>query len=75
MRVIKAADIKPGHWLDLQGDVFADPYRDNALLETEFAIVDSVEQETDDCILVTLESGQQIGFPCGHYLRHYVMGD
>lgn len=75
MRVIKAADIKPGHWLDLQGDVFADYHRDNSFYESEFAIVDTAEMETPDCVLVTLESGTSIGFPPGHYLRHYVMGD
>jgi len=74
--LIDAKDLKPGMVIDLEGDPYADPYVDlfadpngeELQYESEYAVVDEITSETDDCMLVTLSDGQQIGFPPEHSL-------
>ena len=70
--LIDAKDLKPGMVIDLEGDPYADPYADpngeELQYESEYAVVDEITSETDDCMLVTLSDGQQIGFPPEHSL-------
>lgn len=62
------ADLRPGDLVDLDGDVYADPDRNHPEFEFEFALVDTVERETDSCAVVYFE-GFACGFPPQHRLK------
>lgn len=77
MQVLKIADLKPGHHVDLQGDRYADCPREGCKacedgdrhhpeFEFEFEVVAGTEQETPGCIRVDFESGFSCGFPPEH---------
>ena len=62
---MKAKDLTLGTMLDLEHDIYAQDANDN-YWEFEYGIVYSLEQETDDCILVTFNDDVSIGFPVDH---------
>lgn len=61
-------DLVPGDKVDLEGDSFADPDRDNPFLACEYVEVTEVKQETPNCVAVTFEGFDQVGFPRGHFV-------
>lgn len=67
---VSVADLQPGDLLDLEGDPFADKTEDGAPnpFEFEMAAVESVEPETDDCILITSQL-INCGFPPEHKIK------
>lgn len=58
-----------GQRVDLEGDVYADPERNNPAFESEFETVMVLERETPDCLVVHFESGFACGFPLNHMVR------
>lgn len=53
MERILASEVKPGDLLDLFGDSYADPNRDNMLcLEFELAGVEGVKMEGPNCVVI-----------------------
>ena len=68
MQKIMVQNLQPGMRLDLAGDPVADPEHEARCFEFDYAIVDSVEQETDDCFRVDFENSDSIGFPVNHEL-------
>jgi hypothetical protein len=70
MILTKAAmDVLVGDVLDLEGDPFADPNRDNPSLQCEYQTVIEVESETPYCVRLAFD-GLAVGFPYGHHLRY-----
>ena len=69
MLTIAAADIRVGDLVDLEGDAFADPDRDNIFFQSELIEVVEVVRETDECVAIGLEGFDLVGFPPGHHLR------
>lgn len=67
MRPVK--DLLPGDRVDLESDRYADPDHDDIGYECEYAIVEEVIQETDDCVLVHFASTPSIGFPTDWTVR------
>lgn len=65
MPTIRAEHLKPGDMVDLQNDPFADPNSDPSF-EYEYAVVESVELETTDCVAVWFEGFDCVGFPRDH---------
>lgn len=68
MTARKARDLQPGDYVDLEGDKYADPKRLNSSFSSEYAIVESVKQETPECIAVSFEGWDTVGFPPDHEL-------
>jgi hypothetical protein len=73
--MIKAANVKAGDRLDLEGDKFADPNGDGIGesghfygFEFELAEVESVVRETPGCILIHTSLGS-FGFPPDHLIK------
>lgn len=64
-----AREVKAGDLLNLEGDPYADPKRDNALFECEYVEVAFVEQETPECVLMGIEGFDWVGFPTEHPLK------
>lgn len=62
----KVKDLLPGMLVDLENDEYADPNQDNTLFECEYMEVFEVEEETDDCIAVSFNGQNIIGFPPNH---------
>ena len=60
-------DLVVGDMVDLAGDHYADPKRDQPALECEYQIVSWLEVETPACICVFFE-----GFVCGFPPEHLV---
>lgn len=65
---LRAIDLKEGDMVDLEGDQYADPSRDNQLYPFMLNTVTLVEQETADCVAVYFEGGPVVGFPIDHLL-------
>ena len=61
--------LQSGDYVDLEGDIFADPENDNSWYEYHYAIVDQIEHETPGCIRVDFQDGDSIGFPPDHILK------
>lgn len=60
-----------GDLVDLAGDIYADP--DNSPeLDSEYQTVGSVEQETPECVAVSFEGFDLVGFPTGHMVKVFV---
>lgn len=66
---MEAKNIKEGMWCDLKGDKYADPDNDNLQLQTEYVLVDYVEQETPECIAIGFSGFDVIGFPPEHKIK------
>ena len=64
---MKAEDLKPGMYVDLEGDEYADPSNDNPHLKYEYALVLDTEQETPTCVRVDF-AHDSVGFPNDHEL-------
>lgn len=63
--------LRPGDRVDLQNDIFADPEGESDFhihYEYEFAVVEEVIRETDDCICVYFETTPPVGFPPDHWV-------
>ncbi len=67
--LMKAAALMVGDRVDLEGDTYADPKRDNPYFEAEYVIVDGIELETPGCVRVDLEGDPSFGFPPEHQLK------
>jgi hypothetical protein len=64
------SDLKPGDMIDLQGDVIADPYRNDMRFEFEYALVGAIIVETPTCTVLCLDGIDHYGFhPC-HLVRY-----
>ena len=66
---VRAIDLIPGDMVDLEGDVYADPLKENPSYAFIFNTVEHVEQETPDCVAVSFEGGPMVGFPINHLLK------
>lgn len=66
---VRAADLREGDYLDLEGDKIADPKRDRIAFQSEFAMVASVERETPTCVAVGIEGVDVFGFPPDHMVK------
>lgn len=64
-----AKDVQVGDLVDLEGDRYADPDSDNVALQYLYLEVGAVEQETPECVLISFESFDAVGFPTNHELR------
>ena len=64
----RAADLRPGDCVDLDGDPIADPGRNQPGLEFELAVVGAVVREAPDCVAVYFDGYPGWGFPPGHLL-------
>ena len=67
-RAALVENLKPGDRIDLHSDKYADDGEDPSVL-FEYAVVDSVVEETPNCILVHFEQHTSVGFPKGHVVR------
>jgi hypothetical protein len=68
LKAVSVEKLKPGDRLDLHSDKYADDGEDSTVL-FEYAVVDSVIEETPECILVHFEQHTSVGFPKGHVVR------
>ena len=67
VQLVKVKDLKEGDWVDLENDPYADPLGEVVLLECEFQVVSTIEQETPDCVCVYFAD-----FVCGFPPEHEV---
>ena len=67
-KAVAVEKLKPGDRIDLHSDKYADDGEDSMVL-FEYAVVDSVIEETPNCILVHFEQHTSVGFPKGHVVR------
>lgn len=66
MSNVRVENLKPGDRVDLTSC----PYlKDDPSAEFEWAVVDAVVRETNDCIVVTYESLDEVGYPIGTMLK------
>jgi hypothetical protein len=72
MQTRKAIDLRPGDFVDLEGDKYADPDNANVTYEFEYQEVCEVTKETPQCVAVGFD-GSLVGFPPDHLLK--VRGD
>lgn len=68
MSMIKVSDLKEGDLVDLEGDPYADPKSQRAVLKYMLAEVQSVEREALDCICVYFDF-DAVGFSSDHLVR------
>lgn len=68
---IEVKNIRAGDLVDLQGDKFADPKRDNIFLESECVIVLDTDQENSECVAILFDGFDLVGFPSEHKLTVY----
>ena len=66
LRRVDAVKIDDG--LDLEGDKFADPDRDNVGLQFDLARVDEIERDGAACIVLHTSQGS-FGFPPDHLVK------
>ena len=66
--MIKAKDVRVGVMLDLDGDEFADPEKENMHLSSFYSQVCSIEMETQDAVCISFIDGDAVGFPLEHEL-------
>lgn len=59
---IAAQDVREGDLLDFEGDCIADPTGTNSDFMFEFATVEAVERETENCVRIDTDQGSY-GFP------------
>ena len=64
----RARDLKEGDLVDLEGDGFADPDKENEAFVYGFQRVEGSELETPECLRIDFE-GVSVGFPPDHWLR------
>lgn len=62
-------DLMPGDVIDLEGDAYADPKRDNVRFETENVTVAGVIPETDECWCLMVEGVDWFGMPPDHMVE------
>jgi hypothetical protein len=62
----RVVDLRPGDYVDLEGDRFADPLRNKPTLQFIYQMVDAVERETADCVAVWFDGFDCVGFPPDH---------
>lgn len=67
MARVKVEDLLPGTFVDLEGDPYADPDKDNPVFPYELERVHEVSLETPECVLVYFDF-DAVGFPLGHEL-------
>lgn len=70
----RVMDLRVGDLIDLEGDPYADPKTDpstepHPFWTYEYAKVDDLDLETDDCLRVDFENGPSCGFPIDHQVR------
>lgn len=66
--------VKEGDMLELQGDRYADPNGDEAILGDQFVVaLHDALRETPECTTLHLGDFDLVGFPVGHLVR--VMGN
>jgi hypothetical protein len=68
LKEIPVKDLKQGDLVDLEGDQFADPHKDNVLLVDMYQEVDEIDPETDGCICVYF-TNHTCAFPPDHLVR------
>ena len=65
--LVKVEELAENDMVDLAGDIYADP--DNSPdFEMEYVTVAEVEQETPECVTVSFEGFDLVGFPVGHLI-------
>lgn len=67
-QLVMVKDLKDGDRVDLEGDVHADPDSTNRLLQHEYQVVESIEQETRECVCVYF-TDFVCGFPSEHLVK------
>lgn len=68
----EARDLIIGDLVDLEGDPYADPDRDNPSMKYEYAHVAARRWEGRACVVVTFEGIDEIGFPPDHTFREVI---
>ena len=66
--LINAKDLKVGMRIDLEGDKYADPEGENTLLQNEYAEVETVDIETEDCVCIYAHN-VTVGLPVEHKIK------
>jgi hypothetical protein len=63
----RVSDLRPGMYVDLEGDECADPYPGNVAFKYDYKIVYNVSDvyPYDECV-VTFDDDTMYGFPPGH---------
>lgn len=69
LETVMVRDLRVGDLVDLEGDRFADPRKDNALFECELGSVACVIRETPRCVAIGIEGADVYGFPPDHVVR------
>ena len=67
-RLVAVGDLQIGDVVDLEGDEYADPLKDNTLLQNEYQEVSEVEVEEPGCVLVCFNDFM-CGFPPDHQVK------
>jgi hypothetical protein len=62
----QAIDLKAGDMVDLEGDPFVDQTEHGPSVQSEYAVVETIEIETADCVCVYFENFPTHGFPANH---------
>lgn len=65
MPMTRIEHLIPGDLIDLEGDEYADPHRDQPDLEFEFVEVEAIQKETEDCWTIYSPQGNW-AFPPSH---------
>lgn len=64
-RMTRVDELREGDCVDLEGDPFSDPDGDDPRFETEYAVVEAVEFETENCIVIHY-GNHACGYPPNH---------
>jgi hypothetical protein len=65
----RITELRHGDLCDLEGDKYADPYRNHLKYRDSYVPVLDVERETDSCFCVHFEDGDAVGFPPDHEIE------
>lgn len=76
--ILEAKDLIEGDLVDLEGDMFADPNKNNVSFKYDFQEVAEINWENPNCVAIGFKGFDIVGFPPWHKLyvtrpNHYII--
>ncbi|GLR77595.1 hypothetical protein HUE56_29820 (plasmid) [Azospirillum oryzae] len=67
--LVASSDLQVGDFVDLEGDLYADPRHNHPAFDCLYMEVVEVERESDACVAIGFEGFDIVGFPPDHVLK------
>ena len=67
--LVPVAELREGDFVDLEGDLYADPRRNQPALALNYHMVESIDRQTPAFLLVRFPKLDSYGFPASHAVK------